>query len=61
MQENDALMKREKKGEMHIEDLFQQIEDCVKNVASQNTYTPEQTVPIGFNTIDKCSVYSEYC
>ena len=33
MQENDALMKRDKKGEMHFEDLFQQIEDCVKSLA----------------------------
>ena len=39
---------------------MQQIEDCVKNVASKNLYTPAQTVLIGFNSIDKCGLYSEY-
>ena len=59
MQENDALMKSEITGETHFEDLVQQIEDCVKNVASQNTYNPVQTVLMGFNIIDKCVFYSD--
>ena len=61
MQENDALMKREITGETYFEDLVQQIEDCVENVASQNPYTAAQTVSIGFNIIDKCGFYSYDC
>ena len=53
MQENDAIMKVEITGETHSEDLVQKIEDCVENVASQNLYTPAQTILIGFNIIDK--------
>ena len=52
-------MKTEITGETHFEDLVQQIEDCVKNIASHNPYTPAQTVSIGFNIIDKCIFYSE--
>ena len=59
MQENDALTKREITGETHFEDLLQQIEDCVENVASQNPYTPAHTVSMGFNIIDKCGFYSD--
>ena len=44
MQENDQLIKIEITGEMHFEDLVQQIEDCVNNAASQNPYTPAHTV-----------------
>ena len=61
MQGNNALMKREITGETHFEYLVQQIEDCVDNVASQNPYTPAQTVSIGFKIMDKCGFYSDDC
>ena len=61
MQENNALMKKEIKGETHLEDVRQQIEDCVDNLASQNPYTAAQTVSMGFNIIDKCGLYGEDC
>ena len=61
MQENDMLMKKEKTGEKRFEDSLQKIEDCVKNVASQNPYTPAQKVLIGFKNIDKCGFYSDDC
>ena len=61
MKENDALMKWEITGETHLEDLVQLIEDCIKNVALKNPYTPAQTVLIGFNIIDKCRFYSDDC
>ena len=54
-------MKKEITGETHFEELVQQIEDCIENVASQNTYTPLQMVLIGFNIIYKCGFYREYC
>ena len=58
MQGNDVLMKIEITGETYFENLVQKNEDCVENVALQNPYTPEQTVLIGFNIIDKCGFYS---
>ena len=59
MQENNALTKIEITGETHFEELVQQIQDCVENAASQNLYTPAQTILIGFNIIDKCGFYSD--
>ena len=59
MQENDVLMKSEITGETHFGDLVQQIEDCVEILASQNLYTPTQTVLIGLNIIYKCGFYSD--
>ena len=61
MQENDALMKRKITDETHFEELVQQIKDCVKNEASQNLYTPAQTVSIGFNITEKRGFYSGDC
>ena len=61
MQENDVPMKKEIAGETHFEELVQQIEDCVENVASKNPYTPAQMVSIGFNIIYKCGFYSDNC
>ena len=52
------LTKIEITGETYFENLVQKNEDCVENVALQNPYTPEQTVLIGFNIIDKCGFYS---
>ena len=59
MQEDDVLTKFEITGETHFQDLVKKIEDCVKNVASQNLYNPAQTASIGFNIVDKCGFYSE--
>ena len=54
-------MKKEITGKTHFEELVKQIEDCVENAASQNLYTPAQTVSIGFNIVYKCGFYSDDC
>ena len=59
MQKNNAIMKSDITGETHFQDLVQKIEDCVENIALQNTYTTAQTSYIGFIIVYKCGFYSD--
>jgi len=61
MQDNDKRIKKETTSDTHFEELVQHIEDYVENAASQNSYTTEQTILIGFNIIDKSGFYIKYC